>query len=318
MKTARLIKRRWLHAIIASSVGLGLLVIGSGVDPASAAHTKQLKVTVGQARVVLSVPSTWHVSKTAPTPSCGCGGDYQPVCIVASGDYRNNPNNCELVVGGDIAFQRTDTPVPGWRLPKCGNWTTSYAADAHLGTRMADYRIFLDRCHDKKSEQWTSLTTPSVSIWHPMRWKTDDEAAATAAGSAKITGRRTAGRTSDIGYVRNVTVRSGHAYVTIDRVVPSLKGKVINRNHATYTYRLRTPSHLAQGDEPCSSYWPDCTAGQLRAQFRQGAHPAGGTKRLAGRLLRIDTSDIDPKQRVLSDPYLYKFSSTGDRGHCGC
>jgi hypothetical protein len=264
--------------------------------------------------VVLIVPSSWHVSRTAPTPSCGCGGDYPPVCIVATGDYGLNPNNCELVIGGNWSEQLSDEPVPGSRLPRCDDWTTTYEADSRVGAHAGQYRIFLDKCHDRMSEQWTSLTTPSVAIWHPLHWAADDTTAADVVSSARIVAKGlTPGRTRDLGYVRNMFRHDGYVYVRIDRAVMSLTGHAINHYSTTYTYRLQPRKYYGG----CRQFLSNCTPRQQLAQFRKGAHPADGTRALVNRLVDMNRMDAN-KPWALSEASLWKFESRGDPGHCGC
>ena len=301
--------RTALVPLVAALAGLGWLAVA--VVPAQASTTHNLTIRFGDTRVVLTVPSSWHVSRTAPTPQCGCGGDFDPVCIVASGDYDLNPNNCELVVGGNYAEQVPDEPVPGYRLPRCDSWTTTYEADRPFGAYPGEYRIFLDRCHDRKSEQWTSITKPSVSVWHPLHWNADDDIAAAAVGSTHIRANGlTQGWTRDLGYVRKVVIRNRHAYVTIDRAVLSLSGHMMNYNPATYVHRIQR----VKGFDHCPRFLGNCGATDLRAQFRKGEHPADGTRPLAGRLVltnRLTGWYIDWGHR-------YAFHSYGDSGHCGC
>jgi len=302
-------RRRTIALLAATLVGLGCWA--TSIAPAQASTTKQLTVQFWHLRVVLTVPTSWHVSQTAPTPQCGCGGDYNPVCIVDDGDYGLNPNNCVLVIGGNTSEQLPDEPVPGWRLPACDDWTTTYAANSQVGNRAGQYRIFLDRCHDLKSEQWTSFTTPSVAIWHPLHWSWDDTVAANVVDSARISGRGlTEDRTSDLGYVRNMFRRDGRVYVTIDRGVRSLTGHVINHYPTTYNYRLRPRKDYGG----CPRFLSICTPEQLLAQFHKGTDPADGSRAVAGRLiaLRRDTG------WSVAEPYLWAFESRGDPGHCGC
>lgn len=301
--------RTTLVSLVAALVGIAWLAIA--VVPARATTTHNLSIKFWTGHVVLTVPSSWHVSAHSPTPQCGCGGDFDPVCIVASGDYDLNPNNCELVVGGNIDTQLPDQPVPGYRLPKCDSWTTTYEARSNFGSHPGEYRIFLDKCHDRQSEQWTSLTTPSISIWHPMHWDYDDTLAADAVNGADIIAKGLKqGRNRDLGYVRNVVLRDGHAYVTIDRAVMSLNGHAMNHNPATYVHRIRR----VQGAGNCPHFISNCGAVQLRDQFRKGAHPADGTRPLAGRLVQMSTYS----GWSLDDAYRYAFQSMGDTGHCGC
>jgi hypothetical protein len=302
--------RTTLAPLVAALVGVGWLAIA--VPPASAAATHSVTITFGDTRIVLTVPTSWHVSRTAPTPQCGCGGDFNPVCIVASGDYDLNPNNCELVVGGNYSTQRPDQPVPEYRLPRCTSWTTTYEAHRPVGAYRGEYRIFLDRCHDRKSEQWTSLTTPSVSIWHPLSWGADDDSAAVAVGSAIVAGRgMTQGRTRELGYVRNVVVRDGHAYLAIDRAVMSLTGHMMNWYPATYLHRLVWDG--VRGG--CAASVLECSPTELRAQFRKGTDPADGSRPLAGRLVELDRWEHG---WYVTGVYRWVFTSTGDPGHCGC
>jgi hypothetical protein len=298
-----------LASIIATLAGFGLVAVAA--PPAQAVSTHTLRIRFFDSTAVLTVPSSWHVSRTAPTPQCGCGGDYDPVCIVADGDYDRNPNNCELVVGGNTSTQVPDEPVPGYRLPTCDSWTTTYEARSRVGPYAGEYRVFLDRCHDRKSEQWTSLTTPSVSIWHPLHWNGDDTAAAAAARSLRIVAKRfDVGRTRDLGFVRKVVVRNRHAYVTIDRAVMSLSGHAINHNPATYVHRIRQ----IRGNGDCPHFLSDCGAAQLLAQFRKGAHPADGTRPLRNRLVLLTRYG----GWSLDGAYRNPFTSGGDSGHCGC
>jgi hypothetical protein len=290
-------------------VGFAWLAVAMVPARASTMHTLTIRFWTGG--VVLTVPSSWHVSAHAPTEQCGCGGDFDPICIVSSGDYHLNPNNCELVVGGNVDHQRPDDPVPGYRLPKCDSWTTSYEAHSQFGSYPGEYRIFLDRCHDLKSEQWTSLTTPSISIWHPMQWNYNDTLAAHAVGGARIVAKGLKkGRVVDLGYVRDVFLRNGHAYVRIDRAVMSLNGHAMNHNPATYMHRIRR----VKGAGRCPHFISNCGAAELRAQFRKGPHPADGTRPLANRLIQMSYY----AGWSLDDASRYAFESMGDPGHCGC
>ena len=295
--------------LLAAFVSIGWWAVAA--TPAGAATVHHLTVRLGDLRVTLTVPDGWHVSRTAPTPQCGCGGDYNPVCIVASGDYGLNPDNCELVIGGNVSTQVADEPVPGPRLPRCDSWTTTFEADSRFGIRPAEYRVFLDRCHDRMSEQWTSLTTPSVAIWHPLSWGWDDTVVAGVVGSAGIAAKGlTQGRTVQLGYVRNFVVRHGRPYITIDRAVLSLNGHMMNHNPATYTYAL-SRSRAYSG---CPHFIGNCSTAQLVAQFRKGTHPADGTHRFDGRLVQLWKNGT----WGLNDASRWAFTSTGDPGHCGC
>ena len=280
--------------------------------PAGAAPTTQLSIKLGELRVAITVPNGWHVSHTAPSPQCGCGGDYNPVCIVAGGDYARNPDNCELVVGGNWGEQVPDEPVPGSRLPRCDSWTTTFEADTRVGGRPGEYRIFLDKCHDRMSEQWTSMTTPSVSLWHPLSWGWDDTVAAGIAAALHLSAKGLKqGRTTELGYVRNIALHDGRAYVTIDRAVLSLNGHMMNHNPQTYVRRLTLQTRRFSG---CPHFIGNCNTAQLLAQFRKGAHPADGTRPLVGRLVMLWKS----KAWGLNDASIWKFVSRGDSGHCGC
>ena len=296
---------------------VGFAWLAVAMMPAHAVTTHTLTIhfgtwRYGDSRVELTVPSSWHVSQTAPTGQCGCGGDYDPVCIVASGDYGLNPNNCELVVGGNISEQLPDEPVPGWRLPKCDDWTTTYEAHSQVGLRPAEYRIFLDRCHDRKSEQWTSLTTPSISIWHPLHWSYDDTLAANAVHTAGIAGRgMKQGRTNQAGYVRNMFEHDGRVYLTLDRAVASLNGHMMNRYPTTYTYRLRPRKYYGG----CPQFFVNCTPEQLLTIFHKGLHPADGSRPFAGRLIGLGRST---RGWGVGEARRWKFESRGDPGHCGC
>jgi len=301
--------RTTLALLITAAVSVGWSL--TAATPAAANATKQLAVQQGTVRLTLTVPSSWHVSASSPTPQCGCGGDYNPVCIVASGDYDLNPNNCVLVIGGNWGSAQPDEPVPGYRLPKCADWTTTYEAHGHVGVRPGEYRIFLDRCHDRKSEQWTSLTTPSVSIWHPLSWGADDASAAYAVQTAVVAGHDiTQGRTSDMGYVRRMFRRDGHIYVAIDRVVMSLSGHLMNHDPATYVHRLS----WRKGSTNCPHFLSNCSPAELLAQFHKGAQPADGTRPLAGRAVAV----YRYHGWSMNDLERWAFASTGDSGHCGC
>ena len=313
--------RRWLiPPVLAVLLGAGLLLSTSAAtaaSPSTASATHVLRIAFWHHAVRVTVPRTWHVSNTAPTASCGCNSDYQPVCIVAHGDYDQNPYRCELIVGGGAHSQQFDIPLPDWRLPRCGNWNTSYEAGGRLGALPAQYRIFADRCAHRKAEQWVSESVPSIGLWHPLSWGRDDAAAAKAAASVRVSGTVTTKRIWDLGRVRDVQVSDGHAYVTLDRVVPSLDGRLIDRNHKTYRYRLYTPSSGTRWAE-CLRDWSQCSATQLRRQFAKGTHPADGTRALAGRL--VLAAQIDPGRypQLLRPAANAPFTSIGDPGHCGC
>ena len=301
--------RTTLISFVAALVGVGWLAVA--IVPANATPMHRLTIRFGSMRVVLTVPSAWHVSRTSPTPQCGCGGDFNPVCIVASGDYGLDPNNCELMVGGNYDEQVPDEPVPGYRLPACDSWTTPYEADSAIGGYHGQYRTFLDKCHDQMSEQWTSTTRPSVAIWHPFHWTYDDTVAAKIVSTVRVVAKGLDQRvTNELGYLRNLTLHNGHAYATVDRVVRSLNGRMINHSPATYTHRL----DRHRGYPGCRRWLIDCSAAQLRAQFLKGTHPADGTRPLDGRLVQM----MYGTAWSLDSATRYKFESSGDSGHCGC
>jgi hypothetical protein len=310
--------RRILPWLIAGA--LAVLSALLSWTPASAAtppaHTRQLTVDFYHSHVTLTVPAGWHKSHTRPTPSCGCGGAYRPVCIVASGDYGLDPDNCVLMVGGNAQEQTPDYPLPSWRLPKCKHWTTTDEADSSLGTVAADYRAFRNNCSGARSEQWTSVTEPSITLWHPIRADASDLAAAHAVGSARIGGRHlTYGRNADTGRVRNVWAHDGHAFISVDRVVVSLDGTLINHNPTTYDYRVSAPRHDTT-PAACRHYLEGCTAGQLVAQFHKGVHPSDGTHALDGRVVSLYR--YEQGAFSLAPFAVYAFTSDGDSGSCGC
>jgi hypothetical protein len=111
-----------------------------------------------------------------------------------------------------------------------------------------------------------------------------------------------------------VHLSNGHAVVSIDRVVLNLDGTVINNTPATYRYRLSTPANPDLTD--CVRFLSGCSAHQLVAQFRKGLHPADGTRALDGRLVLVLRQFGSPF--TISQGGGYKFTSTGDSGHCGC
>jgi len=315
--------RRWLiPSVLALLLGAGLLASSSAATattsptPASATHV--LSVHFPKLTVRVTVPRTWHVARTALSEQCGCGSAYNPVCVVAKGDYDRNPYDCKLVIGGGLGFQGYDLPLPTWRLPSCRSWDTSYEADSRLGRWPAEYRIFLDRCHDRKAEQWLSVTYPSVGLWHPLSWGADDRAAAEAARSIRVSRHLVTKRASDLGRVRNVQLVSGRPVITVDRVVQSLDGSWINESDKTYRYRIQPQNHGATW-AGCLGNWSMCSAKELRRQFLKGAHPADGTRPLAGHVVLITVDDRSSRLHDVSNPGRnYRFVSSGDHGPCHC
>lgn len=309
----------WLvAAVLAVLSALLSWTPASAATPQHAAEaTKQLSVRFYQVSVTLTVPRSWHKSHTRPTGSCGCGGAYRPVCIVASGDYGLDPDNCVLMVGGNSQLQTPDYPVPSWRLPKCKHWTTTDDADSHLGTVAADYRAFRSECSGIRSEQWTTVTEPSIGLWHPIRGDASDQATtAEAVASAHVAGRHLShGRSEDTGRVRNVWAHDGRAFVSLDRVVLSLDGSLINHSPTTYDYRVFASRHDTD-HAACRRYLEGCTAHELVAQFRRGLHPSDGSRPLDNRLVSLYRYGKGPFS--LSGYAPYAFTSAGDTGTCGC
>ncbi|MGH8862669.1 MAG: hypothetical protein ACRDVG_15790 [Jatrophihabitantaceae bacterium] len=238
------------------------------------------------------------------------------MCIVSGGGYNHNPYNCQLVIGGGRYEQTPDTPVPDWRLPACGRWITATEGRQSMGNSAAVWRVFGDRCHHRASEQWTSLTRPSIGIWHPFRNRSSDEFAEDAARTARVLGSPARRTDNDLGFVRGVRVYAGHAIVRIDHVVATLDGRLMNPVPATVGYRLLTPTSVTTGQLSCVHYVSSCTAAQLRAQFRKGRHPADGTRPLAGRLVRVVIFPGEHRMTIF-DGRRERFVSYGDRG-CGC
>jgi len=158
---------------------------------------------------------------------------------------------------------------------------------------------------------------PSVGLWHPLSWGSDDAAAAAAARSVRVSGRVATQRLDDFGRVRGVRVIDGHAFVTLDRVVQSLDGGWLDRSHRTYRYRLHLPTRPARA-RLCARDRTTCSATQLRRQFRKGAHPADGTRPLADRVVLVERDVAFPRTFDLIRITPSRFRSSGEPGVCGC
>ncbi|MEO8888357.1 MAG: hypothetical protein ABI301_08100 [Jatrophihabitantaceae bacterium] len=276
--------------------------------------TTPLTIEFADRKVTLDVPVGWHVSHTAPAHGCGCDSDFAPVCVVAHGDYDRNPDNCELVVAGNLYDQLGDYPNPGDDLPRCARWSTVYDADVTAAGYPADYRQFRSSCSGRISEQWATVTTPQISFWHPLAGATDEAAVQLAVVHARISGTVRTGRADDVGHVRAVTaVDKTHVRIAVDRIVLSLDGSVINHNPATYSYRVITNDGASAGQ--CAADIVNCSAAQLLAQFAKGTHPADGTEALAGAIVRLLPYNDGTLQLEPFTPY--RFTSNGDHG-CGC
>lgn len=265
-------------------------------------------------RITLTVPAGWHPSRTRLSLGCGCGGPHPTVCLVASGDYAHDPNNCVLVVDtADHAIADPDHPVPSTRLPKCNSWTTTDDATVTVAGIPAEYRQFLDSCDGSRSEQWVLAGAPGVAFWHPLTPASTHDDVLRAIESATIPARTSLVRIADVGYLRSLVHRADGVHVTIDRVVASLDGSVINYNPATYEYRI-VPSSGSNGAD-CARYLTACSAAQLVAWFAKGAHPADGSAPLAGRLVDV----YGGADGTMSFATLSPFRSYGDSGNgCGC
>jgi hypothetical protein len=239
-------------------------------------------------RITLTVPAGWHPSKTRLWVGCGCGGPEPIVCLVASGDYAHDPRNCALVVetsGHEIVDR--DWPVPSTKLAKCASWTTTDEATVTVAGVPAEYRRFLDRCDGTRSEQWVFAGTPGIAFWHPIRAGSSHDDVLRAIESATIPARTSLARIGDTGYLRSLVRRADGVHVTIDRVVESLDGSVINYNPATYEYRVVPRPAPGGVSLNCATYLTECSAAQLTAWFAKGPHPADGSAPLAGRLVGV-------------------------------
>jgi hypothetical protein len=118
--------------------------------------------------------------------------------------------------------------------------------------------------------------------------------------------------------VRNVRIVRGLPVITLDRVVQSLDGDLINGSHKAYRYRIYPQSHGATWSA-CLRNWSMCSAAQLRRQFAKGAHPADGTRPLAGHaVLLVRNGRLPRTYDVMNQASHYRFVSAGDRHSCRC
>jgi len=290
----------------------------SDAQSAPSRPTKRLTIPGYPKTITLSVPLTWRASRTLLSLGCGCGSPQPIVCLVATGDYARNPNNCVLVVQStNHAAVDHDRPLPSIKLPKCGSWTTSDEATVTVSGIAAEYRQFTDRCDGSRSEQWVLSGAPSVAFWHPINAASTRDDVLRAIESATIPARTNTAPSGDTGYVRSLVQRADGVHVIIDRVVESLDGTVINYNPATYDYRVAIYTGGRAPNVSCTKYLPECTGRELLARFAKGPRPSDGSQPLDGALVRVYGG---PAARYdLNLESLTAFKSHGDTGHgCGC
>ena len=247
---------------------------------------KQLAIKFGsgrwQATVLLTVPSTWQLSKTQPGSCCRTP---PTVCVVEAGsDYAGNLSNCRLAVTYSPAVgpMSPNEQVPPARYSTCRNWSTAQESSWTISGRPGEYRRFVNNCSGASYEQWTVMTGPQVAFWHPITEQCGHALAAGIVDSAVLPPQTDSARQFDVGYIRQISKRADGYYVRLDRVVPNLDGSVTNLNPATYDYRLDGLASIP-GMDRCDQ-WGNlaCNMSYLLSQFAKGAHPADGSLAVDG------------------------------------
>ena len=170
----------------------------------------------------------------------------------------------------------------------CRNWSTSQESNWTLEGRQGEYRRFVNHCTGAQFEQWTVMTSPQVAFWHQITAQSGHTLVSGIVNSAVLPPQTGAQRPYDVGYVRQVSQRSGGYYLRIDRVVPNLNGTVINFNPATYEYRLGGFVGAAALPKSCD-WWTNrtCALAWLLRQFAKGPHPADGSFAVHGTYVEI-------------------------------
>jgi hypothetical protein len=217
---------------------------------ASPVGQKPLAVPVGAASsrhiVWVKVPSDWHVSTTQPASSAS-------TCVTTgTKEYDGNPSDCALVVTQLPASQSPDYPQTGAQ-GHCAKWKTLAASNKPIEGRLSEYRYFSDGCSGVKSEQWTTVTAPSISFWHAVTATDTHAEFVSMVGAAVLPAVADKRRVNDAGLVSSLNATPHGGYVVIDRIVPALDGSLINHAAATFRYPL---TGVQTGSPTCGT--PGC------------------------------------------------------------
>jgi hypothetical protein len=234
---------------------------------------KLLRVPFGNRAVTVSVPSGWRLSPSQPQRCCNIP---RTVCLVSGrSEYAGNPNNCVLTITL-VSALTPDVPRPDFPDNCAQPRTTTDESDAPIQGRPAEYRRFVDPCTGVTSELWATMSAPQVVFWHPITQQSSPTVAAAAVASARLPVVTDGRRQFDEGYVTGMSLVAGHYRITINRVVESADGTIIDHNPATYSYALDGYVAMGGGVRPCATY-PNCDLASLFAQYRRGPHPSTGT-----------------------------------------
>lgn len=261
-------------------------------NPQPVHPTKQLIVPFGTANrmtaVVVTVPRTWQLAKTQPQSCC----QTPPTrCIVEAGsDYAGNIGNCRLTVTyAPTPDSKISPNVPALSGLSGGQrWSTAQESNATTAGRPGEYRRFVNRSTAAQFEQWTVMTSPQVAFFHQITSQSGHALVAGIVGSAVLPPQTDSRRPVDVGYVRQVSRQADGYHLRLDRVVPNMDGTIINRNPATYDYRLNGLLSVP-GLDRCDR-WGDlsCSMAWLLGQFAKGPHPADGSFPVAGAYVLVD------------------------------
>jgi hypothetical protein len=247
----------------------------SSSSPPSGARTL-VRIPFFQQTVGVSVPSGWHLSSSQPHSCCNTPPS---VCLVSGRSaYGGDPDNCVMTVTvRALPIGLTpDVPEP-YPTVSCAKWRTTDESDAPIQGRPGEYRRFVNGCTGTESELWATMSAPQVVFWHPITRESSSAVAAAVVGSAQLPVVTDERRQFDEGYITHMSVSAGHYRVTIDRVVVSVDGTIIDHNPATYSYPLEGGYATTGGVEPCGGSQQDCSMSGIYRQYLRGRHPPTGT-----------------------------------------
>lgn len=244
--------------------------------PAPSAGRKLLRVPFFDLVVAVTVPAGWHLARSHPHSCCNTPPS---VCLVTGrANYDGNADNCVMTV--TVTALRLgltpDVPEP-YPTVSCGKWRTTDESDAPIQGRPGEYRRFVNGCTGTESELWATMSAPQVVFWHPITPDSSSALAAAVVESARLPAVTDGRRQFDEGYITHMSVTADRYRVTINRVVVSADGTIIDHNPATYTYPLDGEFGMGGGVEPCAGRPQDCTMSGIYLQYLRGPRPATGT-----------------------------------------
>ncbi len=134
------------------------------------------------------------------------------------------------------------------------------------------------------------MDSPQVIFWHPITSDSTSAVVTPIVMSAVLPAVTATVRQFDTGYVRGLTKTATGYELTIDRVVPSLDGSIININPATYSYPITDAVGFSGASIPAQCYGSsgNCGVDYLIAQIAKGPHPADGSWAVSGSLVYLE------------------------------